>query len=75
MFAMFMEPVIYRVFPPTLSELPVAVTVALFVGVPLLMLVGVERRTAPEHTDGGPVHAAGRARVVPPFTARFTGIR
>ncbi len=32
MFAMFMEPVVYRVFPPTLSELPVAVTVALFVG-------------------------------------------
>ncbi len=38
-FALFMEPVVGRVFPPTASELPVAFTVALLVIVPLLMFL------------------------------------
>jgi hypothetical protein len=37
-FAMYLEPVTGRVFPPSVFELPVAVMVALFIAVPLLML-------------------------------------
>ena len=38
-FAMFMEPLVERVFPPSVSELPVAAMVTLFIVVPLLMLL------------------------------------
>ncbi len=38
-FTMWSEPVVGRVFPPSASELPVAVMVALFILIPLAMLL------------------------------------
>lgn len=38
-FTMWSEPIVGRVFPPSASELPVAVTISLFILIPLAMLL------------------------------------
>ncbi len=60
-FALFMEPVVGRVFPPTAPELPIAFTVALLVVVPLLMLLsGILDLIARVRTRKGEQGLSGR---------------
>ncbi len=63
-FAMFMESVTRRVFPPSVSEIPVAVMVALFFVVPLLMFLSgildlIDRARARKGERGLRSHTSG----------------